>query len=71
MKLKDIKQKLNPQIAIIGGAIVLTTSLGTCHFVYEDAAEPVVEEEPAEKPEEHLEKQPKIEEPETPTAKTE
>ncbi|HIA03801.1 MAG TPA: hypothetical protein EYN66_18170 [Myxococcales bacterium] len=43
-KLKEFWKKLDPKVAIIGGIVVVSTSLGTCHLVggEEDAA--VVEE---------------------------
>ena len=31
-KLQALKEKLNPKVAVIGGALVITTSLGTCHL---------------------------------------
>jgi hypothetical protein len=53
-KIEQLKQKLNPKVAMIGGAIVVTTSLGTCQWVYEDSAEPAAQE-PVEAPEELVE----------------
>ena len=53
-KIEQLKQKLNPKIAMIGGAIVLTTSLGTCQWVYEENAEPAAQE-PVEAPVELVE----------------
>lgn len=50
-KVKELFKKLNLKVAMVGGALVLTTSLGTCHFVdsAEEASEPdPVEEAPAE-----------------------
>lgn len=59
-KLKEFWKKLNPKVAMIGGALVVTTTLGTCQFMgsdevaSEEAAEPAPpevkpEEKPAEK----------------------
>lgn len=53
-KIEQLKQKLNPKIAMIGGAIVVTTSLGTCQWVYEESAEPAAQE-PVEAPAELVE----------------
>ena len=49
-KLKELLKKLNLKVAMVGGAIVVTTSLGTCHFAGDDeASEPATAEEaPAE-----------------------
>ncbi len=50
MDIKKQWEKLNPKVAMIGGAIVITTSLGTCQLtktapvVEETAVEPVVTE---------------------------
>tara|TARA_R110002020_G_scaffold130862_3_gene292620 strand:+ start:631 stop:846 length:216 start_codon:yes stop_codon:yes gene_type:complete len=51
-KLKELLKKLNPRVAMVGGAIVLTTSLGTCHFVGGD--EGASEEAPVEAPVEEV-----------------
>tara|TARA_R110002012_G_scaffold229654_1_gene402305 strand:- start:580 stop:771 length:192 start_codon:yes stop_codon:yes gene_type:complete len=50
-KLKELWAKLDLKTAMVGGAIVVTTSLGTCHFAgsSEEAAEPTPEA-PAEEP---------------------
>jgi hypothetical protein len=48
-KLKELWKKLNPRVALIGGVVVVSTSLGTCHLM--DDAEEIpnaVEEAPAE-----------------------
>jgi len=54
-KLKELWARLDVKYATIGGAIVVTTTLGTCHLSgpSEESTEPVLEE-PAEeaKPEE-------------------
>jgi hypothetical protein len=53
-KLKELWAKLDLKTAMVGGAIVVTTSLGTCHFAgsSEEAAEPTPEAPatPAEEP---------------------
>ena len=44
-KLKELWKKLNIKVALIGGVVVVSTSLGTCHLM--DGGEPeegVVEE---------------------------
>mgnify|MGYP003148652218 CR=1 FL=1 len=59
-KLKAFWKSLNPKVAMIGGALVVTTTLGTCQFMgsdevaSEEAAEPAPPEEvkPEEKPSE-------------------
>ena len=54
-KLKELWARLDVKYATIGGAIVVTTTLGTCHFTgpSEELAEPVLEEPAGEvKPEE-------------------
>ena len=40
-KLKEIWKKLNPKVAVVGGALIVTTSLGTCHLIegVQEAAE--------------------------------
>ena len=52
-KLKELWKKLNPKVALIGGVVVISTSMGTCHLMdSEDKAEaPAAEEAPAEAPE--------------------
>ena len=47
-KLKELWKKMNPRVALIGGVVVVSTSLGTCHFMEPDEA--VQEEAPAEAP---------------------
>jgi len=55
-KLKEIKEKLNLKVALAGGAIIVSSSLGTCHFLGEEQeVAPEVEEaapvsEPVEEP---------------------
>ena len=55
-KLKEIKEKLNLKVALIGGVVVVSSSLGTCHFMGEEQeVAPETEEaapaqEPAEEP---------------------
>lgn len=55
-KLKALWAKIDLKVAMVGGAIVVTTSLGTCHFM-DSPAEPAAEEAPAEEapPEEAVE----------------
>ena len=43
-KLKELWKKLNPKVALIGGAVVISTSLGTCHLMDGDEAEEKVDE---------------------------
>jgi hypothetical protein len=50
-KLKELKEKLNLKVALIGGAVVVSTSLGTCHFMASEP-EPEVAEESESAPEE-------------------
>ena len=38
-KLKELWKKLNPRVALIGGVVVISTSLGTCHLMGEEGAE--------------------------------
>lgn len=47
-KLKELWKKFNPKVALIGGVVVISTSLGTCHLM--DDGEPAQTEEapPAE-----------------------
>tara|TARA_R100000700_G_C3046087_1_gene67718 strand:- start:65 stop:280 length:216 start_codon:yes stop_codon:yes gene_type:complete len=40
-KLKELKEKLNPKVAMVGGVIILSTSVGTCQFM---GSEPAVDE---------------------------
>ena len=42
-KLKELKEKLNLKVALVGGVIVVSSSLGTCHFIGEEEAAPVEE----------------------------
>jgi len=44
MEIKKQWDKLNPKVAMIGGAIVITTSLGTCQLTRNEQEVPVVEE---------------------------
>ena len=64
-KLKELWKKLNPRVALIGGVVVISTSLGTCHLMEEEGAEQAAAEaegtaEPAEEkaPEEKEESAP-------------
>jgi len=43
-KLKELWKKLNPKVAIIGGIVVVSTSLGTCHLAGGEEEPEVVEE---------------------------
>ena len=43
-KLKEFWKKLNPKVAIIGGIVVVSTSLGTCHLAGGEEEAAVVEE---------------------------
>ena len=47
-KLKEIWKKIDLKVAMVSGAIVVTTSLGTCHFMDGSEVEPAAEEAPAE-----------------------
>tara|TARA_R110002110_G_scaffold130142_7_gene310494 strand:+ start:285 stop:476 length:192 start_codon:yes stop_codon:yes gene_type:complete len=50
-KLKEFWKKLNPKVAVIGGIVVVSTSLGTCHLVGEgEEPEAQTEEAPTEAP---------------------
>ena len=53
MKMKEIKDKLNPKVAVIGSALVVSTSLGTCYMFDDEpeAEEEVVEPAPVDEPE--------------------
>jgi|TARA_R110000744_G_scaffold66792_4_gene136460 hypothetical protein len=44
-KLKELLKKLNLKVAIVGGALVVTTTLGTCQLMGSDEITPA--EEPA------------------------
>ena len=46
-KIKALKEKLNPKVAIIGGVIVISTSFGTCHLMEDEPASPETEAAPA------------------------
>lgn len=37
-KLKALWKRLNPRVALIGGVVVISTTLGTCHLM--DSAAP-------------------------------
>tara|TARA_R110000824_G_scaffold176232_2_gene355096 strand:+ start:473 stop:688 length:216 start_codon:yes stop_codon:yes gene_type:complete len=45
-KIKEAYRKLNPKAAVIGGALIITTSIGTCQLTREAVEEPAVEETP-------------------------
>ena len=47
-KLKELWTRLDVKYAAIGGAIVISTSLGTCHFTgsSEESVEPAPESAP-------------------------
>ena len=48
-KLKELWKKFNPKVALIGGVVVVSTSLGTCHLMDSDESEiSSPEEVPAE-----------------------
>ncbi len=47
-KLKALKEKLNPKVAIIGGALVISTSLGTCHLMGDEGEPPAADLEAPE-----------------------
>jgi hypothetical protein len=51
-KLKELKEKLNLKVALAGGAIIVSSSLGTCHFMGSEEPEAVEEAAPAPEPEE-------------------
>ena len=52
-KLKELWKKLNLKVAVIGGVVVVSTSLGTCHLTGTEEVTPETEETtPVEKPEE-------------------
>jgi|TARA_R110000824_G_scaffold67977_5_gene176099 hypothetical protein len=54
-KLKEFWKSLNPKVAMVGGALVVTTTLGTCQLMGSDEVAPTeeaeapAEEAPAEK----------------------
>tara|TARA_R110002020_G_scaffold230529_2_gene441405 strand:- start:950 stop:1144 length:195 start_codon:yes stop_codon:yes gene_type:complete len=58
-KLKELKEKLNLKVALISGVVVVSTSLGTCHFMGP-------EEAPVEESQESAPEESKEEAPETP-----
>lgn len=43
-KLKELWKKLNLKVALIGGVVVVSTSLGTCHLM-DDAETPETTED--------------------------
>ena len=45
-KVKEAWSKLNPKAAVLGGALIITTSIGTCQLTREAVEEPTVEETP-------------------------
>ena len=45
-KIKEAYRKLNPKVALVGTALVLTTSIGTCQLTKPALEEPTVEETP-------------------------
>ena len=47
-KLKELWKKLNLKVALIGGVVVVSTSLGTCHLADGGEEPEVVEEAKAE-----------------------
>tara|TARA_R100000808_G_C2150203_1_gene158851 strand:- start:3256 stop:3456 length:201 start_codon:yes stop_codon:yes gene_type:complete len=44
-KLKELWKKLNPRVAIIGGVVVISTTLGTCHLMDSEESAPDSTEE--------------------------
>lgn len=68
-KLKALKDKLDPKVALIGGVVVVSTSFGTCHFMEDQTEQPVAQESAPEKPNEPA-KEPQTE-PEKPEAEEE
>ena len=55
MDLKDLKSKIkeakkSTKVALVGGAIVIAGSWGSCQLNYSEHSTPAVEEAPAEKP---------------------
>ncbi len=51
-KIKEIWSKLNPRAAVVGGVLVVTTSIGTCQFARVEPVEEVEEVEQIEPVEE-------------------
>ena len=50
-KLKEFWKKLNLKVALIGGVVVVSTTLGTCHLTgSEEEPEVKTEEAPTEAP---------------------
>lgn len=48
-KLKELWKKLNLKVALIGGVVVISTSVGTCHVMDSGESAPSsTEEAPAE-----------------------
>lgn len=47
-KLQALKKKLNPKVAVISGAVVISTSLGTCHLISDEAEAPAADQEAPE-----------------------
>ena len=45
-KIKEAYSKLNPKVALVGTAVILTTSIGTCQLTKPALEEPTVEEAP-------------------------
>tara|TARA_R110000822_G_scaffold41703_4_gene113472 strand:+ start:1524 stop:1733 length:210 start_codon:yes stop_codon:yes gene_type:complete len=45
-KIKEAYRKLNPKAAVLGGALIITTSIGTCQLTKPSVEEPAVEETP-------------------------
>lgn len=60
-KVKEVWNKLNPRAAVIGGALVITTSIGTCQLTKPEAEEPTVEETPLVVPVEEPVEEPEVE----------
>ena len=60
-KVKEVWSKLNPKAAMVGGALVITTSIGTCQLTKPEAKEPTVEETPLIVPVEEPVEEPEIE----------
>tara|TARA_R100000700_G_scaffold33372_1_gene41089 strand:- start:2476 stop:2664 length:189 start_codon:yes stop_codon:yes gene_type:complete len=49
-KLKELWKKLNPRVALVGGVVVISTTLGTCHFMGGEESESPAEEVAPEEP---------------------
>tara|TARA_R110000737_G_scaffold329186_1_gene344218 strand:+ start:123 stop:338 length:216 start_codon:yes stop_codon:yes gene_type:complete len=47
-KLKELFKKLNLKVAMVGGALVVTTTLGTCQLMSSDEIAPTEESEAPE-----------------------